>query len=495
MRIVVIVFFVSFIKLFGQSEEYKNILNEGIELSLNFQFKEAEKEFNKLISMDSEQPYAYLQKAKMHLWFYLGTNDANEFVTVKKYCETGIEKGEKLLKKKKNSAELKAVIGELNAQLAVGNAYNREAFPAFFKTKSAMSYFEESIDENPKLYNAYLWYGIFKYTISFVPGFLKFAISITGLSGDKEEGLGYIRKAAKADNPDPEAEYHYGRILTEYCAEYDTASDIMSRLVKKYPENILFKYQLAIIKIKLHKLQESEILLREIIETDNPKFKQTLAYSNFLLGDIYFRRNSYDKALSYYELFLKMTHSLDYTGIANLRMALCYGYKKDNLYFQKNLQLAKEGNEDIAEDEYAAKIAGYFIENGFIEDIREIIASENNLYTGEYEKVIKSLNDRISEIKNRELKGYAEYLTAEAYLKKRNFKLAVIHSKNAAEKEYKTFKWIKAATLLCLANSENYLGNKEKAVEYLESAEESSYSNDDTKAGITRLKNHIPKKR
>lgn len=487
-----IVFFIMLVPLFSQSTEYKNQLDEGIRLTYNFQFTEAENIFGKLVDQEPGMPQAFLQLAKIHLWYYMGTGDEGEFGIVKKYCELGISKAEKILDDNYDRPGILAAAGELYAQLAAGYAVNQAAIDAFLKTKSAIGYFEDCVDINPDEANAYLWMGVFKYSISFVPGFLKFAISLTGLSGDKSEGLNLIRLATvKSKHKNAEAEFHFARVLTEYCAEYDSAGIILQRLVKNYPGNLLFKYQYVILKFKIRQLDEAEKLLNEIIGSDNKKFNQTIAFSHFLLGDIYYRRNDFETALKYYNDFIRLTNSLDYTGIANFRMAVCCGMLKNNDLFQKNLILAREGNEDLPDDEYAGRLANYILGNGFSEELRDVIIAENNMLVGNYDEAVKGIEKKLKDFKNGELKGYAGYIVSSAYLGMNNQEKCAEYAAESVQQKYGVFNWVKPAAYLNLAETELGKNNYEKASDFLDDAE--SNPNDDTKALIVNLRNRIGK--
>ena len=72
--------------------------------------------------------------------------------------------------------------------------------------------FEETLELNPKFYNAYLGLGLFDYAMSFVPDFLKWAVNLTGLSSDKQRGFNYIKTAFKKGTEKTEAAFHLAKI-------------------------------------------------------------------------------------------------------------------------------------------------------------------------------------------------------------------------------------------------------------------------------------------
>ncbi|RKY96525.1 MAG: hypothetical protein DRQ13_05775, partial [Ignavibacteriae bacterium] len=106
---------------------------------------------------------------------------------------------------------------------------------------------------------------------------------------------------------------------------------------------------------------------------------------------IYFYRNNFDKASSYYQIFLSDSSEDYYRGIAALRLGICYSFSGDSLNAAKYFELTDEGNTDIDDDRYAKITGERFLENPPDSLERKIIFIKNLKEAGKYNEALDSL--------------------------------------------------------------------------------------------------------
>jgi len=234
--------------------------------------------------------------------------------------------------------------------------------------------------------------GLFNFMIAQTPPALKWAMRMTGIEGEKDKGIEYLKLAA--DNgkfSKVEALFYLSQIFAEFYGEYEKAEELLTILNKKYRKNLLFKYSLASFYLKISRLEKSENLLIGIISSTDTNFRQLIRYSNLSIGDIYFYRNNFDKAISYYQIFLSDSSEDYYRGIAALRLGLCYSFSGDSLNAANYFELTDEGNSDIDDDRYAKITGERFLENPPDSLERKIIFIKNLKEAGKYNEALDSL--------------------------------------------------------------------------------------------------------
>jgi len=422
MRLYIFIFLVSTISIFSQPK-LDSLIAAGNEQSFQFNFTEANQTFKVVITEYPNSPLGYYFLSRNSLWFYLANKDSLSKYNYLDYFEIAKSKGEEEYDNDSENAVINYNLANIYLLESIFNSTEQNTMDAFWATKSAVSYYEDAIDYNENYFDPYLGLGTIKYALGFVPGFLGWAISVAGLDGEKSEGLNDILKAyEKSQFSKVEASYHLGKIYTEYNAEYEIAEKHLSVLVEKYPQNELFLYQYAILQIDKRNLGEARRYLNKILMNDLvPKFHQTYALSMFLKGEISFKENNFEDAIKDYENFIQLSTSIDYTGIANFKIGLSYKMLNNDLSAKKHFILARNGNQNIAEDSYATEMSELYFNKEFSDSEKEIILAHNYLESGYYDLAIERVSGISIENSNIELRLKNDLIKIESYQFLNNF--------------------------------------------------------------------------
>ncbi len=459
------------------ASSFEKDYRKGIDYFYNLNFDKAKKYFINAQKISPADPRPLHRISQIYLWTYLGSKDTEAYrkfflvsdTVLALIDTTGIFEGKEYLKD--------YWFGNAYAARAIAFSTQGEMMNAFWATKKAIGYYEDALNNKNDFYDALLGIGIFEYALDFIPPVFKWALDLTGLEAGKKQGFLKIKKAyERGNNTKTEAAFHLGKLYLEFLAEYDNAQKLFRSLLKKYPENSLFLFHLALAQFNNAGLEKARKTLIEILRLNNQYFLQTNSFAYFLLGDIEFKENHFDKALVYYQKFIENAVSVDYTGIANLRIALAYKFLNNDQGYKKHLQLAGYGNLDIPEDNYAKEFSEILFDSNLTAIELKIIKAQNLLFTKKYKETVNLLKPIINKVKSNDWKGKAILTLAEALLHLKKYNDAFNLTSEAISLEYKFEKWLYPYALYL--KSLLYFENKnfKESVKYLNKAvEENNY--------------------
>lgn len=472
-------FFLYVIFIFGNlsASQFTQKIESGLKSANNFEFNSATKIFKQVVQHYPKEPDGYHYLSMIYLWYYLGSKDEIEYSTFLRYSDIALDLAQKKLDENENSAETNFLLGQIYTYRAMANAKKQNSLEAFWATKKAVDYYKETLKINPKYYDAYYGLGLFKYTLSYVPSLFNWALKVTGLSGDKLEGLRLLKKSYKyGKSTRVESAYHLSRIYLDYIANYDSAETYLSEITDMYPKNIIFNYQFALLNINKRNLQKANYYLDKVLSLKGSKFVQTNSFAFFLKGEIEFKKNNFAKAMEYYDKFLTTTKDFDYSGIAYFNMAICSFALDNSEEGKKYLLLARNGNDDIPDDNYAKRRSAILFEQGVPKFQLKIFMANNYLNNAEYSKSIELLKPILDSLKNIDEKGEALLVLSDALLSSGKISEALKYSVAGGKLDFVNEKWIYPNILYISAKAHKAAGKWKDARQILLEAERNNDS-------------------
>jgi tetratricopeptide (TPR) repeat protein len=472
--LLLIIFVFNIIMLPSANKEIDRQVMRGLESAYRFDWNKAEEIFSNLIIKYPDDPRGYHHLSGIYLWYFLGgkhNDDLNEF---KKYSDLAIDKGGDKLKKDKKDVNLIYIIGANYSYRAIAFAKAGNYLDAAWASKKSESYLSDAIKINPNKNDAYLGLGLYNFAVAQIPSTFSWVLKLAGISGNMEEGVKLIARTAETGiYSKVEAQYYLAQILSDFYFEYKRSSGYLKKLINKYPKNILFNYSFAVNEIKQKDLSEAERILLSIVKQTDYRFRQIISFSNFLLGDIYYRKNEFDAATEYYLTFLNTSPDNDYGGIASYRLAVCYemmGRREEAVNY---FQFAGKGNMDIEDDIYAKRKGDIFIKREITEEEKEVIRFVNDVEAGKLKESLKQVDEieeKMSEDKNR---GEVYLALSEAafllkdYEKSLDFALVSLNLETTEEKWLKPFAFYYAARAnKAMGREDAFLSNITEAERY-----------------------------
>ncbi len=468
------------------NDEINSLVNSGLSNIYNFDWQSAQNTFGLIVKKYPKDPRGYLYESLINLWYYLGGKEKKYYDKFVDLSDTSINRAEDILD---NNPRRKDVI------FAVGLAYTYRAIvfteaenylDAAWATKKSESFLSSLLEKDSTYYDAYLGLGIYNFAVGQVPSAFKWALRLAGINGDESQGIKYLWVAAKKGKlTSVEAQFYLSQIYSEVLADYNLSEGLLAELTKKYPNNLLFDYSYASLEIKKRNLNNAQSILKKILPVSTKNFKQVIAYSNFLMGEIMFKKNDFSKAADYYLRFLSLTTKKDYKGIASYRLGICYEIDGDTSMAKDFFRQTNQGNIDLDDDIYAERKGKQFLEDGLDSMQIRLIMLQNNYSAGNFKIAYDSLSKIIPIIKDNDLK--AEALL---YLSKTNFQLKHYNEAIKSAEKIDTLnvereKWVKPYADYTIAQSYSALGNREEYDEFLDKA--SDFDNYDYQSKLKNL--------
>jgi tetratricopeptide (TPR) repeat protein len=314
---------------------------------------------------------------------------------------------------------------------------------------------------------------LYNFAVAQIPSAFKWALNLVGISGDKDTGVKYIEMAAENGNYSKvEAQYYLAQIEMDFMIDYETSASILKKLIKRYPQNLLFNYSYAVLLIKQKRLSEADKFLNKVIKADNEQFNQITSFSYFLIGDINFRNNKLDTASSYYLHFLAEARDNDYTGIAAYRLAICYeaeGKRDESVkYFEK----AQTGNMDLDDDIYAKRKGELYSKRTLASAELNLIFISNLIEAGKYKAAYDSVNSLFPGLQAEKLKAEALFYQSEAAYYMGNYQESIDLADKVLTMDSSNEKWLIPFSYYCLARANKKVGNVDQVKQYIEKADE-----------------------
>ncbi len=446
----------------------------GLEETFKFSFSKSEKTFDAVISEFPNNPAGYHFKSMQYLWRYLDNKNPSDYKIFISLSEKVVGTDNDSLTQEVSDPFILYVIGSSYSFRAMAYARDEDYLNAVWAAKKSDSYLTNAILADSTFYDAYLGLGLYNFMIAQTPPALKWAMRISGIAGDKKKGIEYLELAAKKGKfSRTEAQYYLSQILSEFYDENKPAEKTLIQLNDNFPKNILFNYSLALLYTKLAEFKKAERILNKVTTSKDTLFKQLKRFSGLSIGNLYFYRNAFKKAKTYYESFIEDASENFYRGIAAFRLGLCYTFMGDSLIAAQYFKISDRGNTDIDDDRYAKYFGEEYSENPPDSVRLQIIISKNLIESAKYkdaEEILLSFNK--SNIPGPVVAEINLYLSNVSYHLKDftssySYALSVIQNESAA-------KWIKAFGYYYAARSSFRLKYFSDAVSYLDKAKQFS---------------------
>ena len=215
----------------------------------------------------------------------------------------------------------------------------------------------------------------------------------------------------------------------------------------------------ASLEIKRHELDQAQKLLQKIVAVDSPKFVQLISLSNFLLGDIFYKKNDFNSAINFYQKFLTQTSDNDYTGIASYRLGICYEISGDSASAKEHFEKSKNGNMDLDDDIYAKRKGQIYLNRNLDSNEVKVIEAANKIDAGKYRAAYNDLYKLIPVIKNEDLKAEVYLYLSSAAFGMNNYDESLKMGFAAQSINTDEEKWVKPFAVFYIARAYKKMGN------------------------------------
>jgi tetratricopeptide (TPR) repeat protein len=382
----------------------------GLESLYNFNFKSSERIFDNIIKNYPAHPAGYYYKSISHLWFFLDGKDEEELDKFISLSDSSIEKAEELLQKDSSNQFVLFILGSCYVNRTFAFTRNESYFDAVLSARKFHFYFDELLSEDSLYYDAYMSKGIFNFAISQAPQTWSWALNLAGMTGNKKIGLDYLESASTFGRfTKIDAQFYLSQIYSEFLLKYQPAKKILNNLNNRFPKNLLFRFALANLQVKIFDLYNASNNYKAVYSSKDTAMIQLKYYAGMTLGNILYSKGEYEEARDYYINFIENASDNHFKGMTALKIGLSYLFEGDSLsallYFDK----VSEGNEDLDDDIFArVKGESYLAKLPSSKELK-LILIKNMIDAGKFKPAIDSLEKYVN-------KNISDTLRAEAIL-------------------------------------------------------------------------------
>lgn len=267
--------------------EYDKLLDSGIEAFYRTNWQKAEQIFGDLKKLDKKDPRAYFLDSLIPFWsyFFAGEQleDAQKFM---KISEQAISLSQVHLHKHPTDTNMVLMLSALYGYRSLVAASENSYSTAVKSGITGFKYTRQILSLNSDDPRALIGKGIFLYMLGSVPPQARWVTNMMGLKGDVEEGLAKLKQASRSDSyvsTDARMILYY---LFELEEKHTLALDQISFLANKYPDNVIFKYKLAVCKERLGYTRQAREIYRMVSEINNPHLQELQIKSSKKLKSI-----------------------------------------------------------------------------------------------------------------------------------------------------------------------------------------------------------------
>jgi len=467
--LLVVIFFFSLESYAGDLSP-RSRLNEGIQFIYNFEFDKAELTFSSLLKKNPNDLFANHFSATLSLWKYFGSNKKKYLEEFLHQSDGTIAKAEQNLSGNPKNKETLYILGAAYGYRAIAFGKAEKYLEMIWASKKSNSYLEDVLEIDQNYYDAYLGIGLIKFALSQVPSGFKWALAMIGFDGDSEKGLSYLKIAAEKGNYSKvEAEYYLSQLYAEFYFDYDKSKRYLAKLNQGFPDNLLFNYSFAVLEVKRRNLSSARNILLSLLKEKTSEFEQLMALSKFLLADVYFYENNFEKAKDYYTRFLSETKEKNYSGIANYRLAICHEFLNDRA--AKYYKTAQHGNEMLDDDYYAKKKSEIYLQRNISGVEKSLIFSTNLLKQEKYDAAIDSLTILLNDNHSQNYHSQIFLLLSEAYYYQNKFDSSLVFAQDAIGEKSSSESWVVPFAYYFASVSSLKTNDREKAAHYFDKAD------------------------
>ncbi len=222
---------------------------------------------------DDIRPWFFEAMIPFWKYFFGGNNpaDAKEFY---QKSENAIQIGTKHLKKEPSDTSVVLLLSGLYGYRSLAAANEKEYKIALQSGIKGFSYTRHLLmmdDNNP---NALIGKGIFHYMIGSTPVELRWMTNLAGFSGSIKMGLEELTNAAESNSYVSTDAMMILCYLYNRDKKYQEALDYAQKLVKRYNDNIIFRYYYAMSLEKSGYRQQAEQQYQMILDLPDSGLKE-----------------------------------------------------------------------------------------------------------------------------------------------------------------------------------------------------------------------------
>lgn len=309
--ILIIIFSIFVIDVNAQPDSTHQLTLQGIDYASTLQYEKAIDVFDKIISLEPNDPKGYFLKSAAYFWVF-STDMHNESVgdTLKEWSFKAVEVAEARLDENEDDIDARFFLGGAYGTLGRYYGITKSFLKAYWYGQKGKNYLEEVIESDSTYYDAYLGLGIYHYLADVLPKFVKILSFLFGVDGDRDKGIYELNLAAeKGVYTKTEAMFFLSAIYTYREKEYEKAVEILTKLLNKYPNNGGALIHLGRCYSYMGKCDLALKTFQQILDQGEENIRLPITSLHYQMGDVYFKLNDFNSAIKSYTISIESDSS------------------------------------------------------------------------------------------------------------------------------------------------------------------------------------------
>ncbi|HYF02979.1 MAG TPA: hypothetical protein VEC36_06360 [Patescibacteria group bacterium] len=390
----------------------------AIEDLYNLRYAEAETGCNTVIKLAPGDPRGYYYKTMLYYTRFSNGGDAADYTQFLKFSQQVEQVCTRLLKNNPRDSRALFYMGGMLGYRSLLHYKAEKHLDAVSDSKKAFSYLEQSLEADSNNADARMGLGLFQYLIAQSPAFLKPALSLAGLSGNRAEGFRNLEAAVQS------AVYSKAEARAWLASFYQSEENFqrahihLNMLTTLYPKNGWFRLQLA--QLLLNNMRKSndaimhaKLILLNIAEIPPAERAKIMAEANYILGAASFFHNDFATAEDLFKKAVAGNFNAVTVREANLHLGMIEelsGNRAAAIPYYRNATGSDE----------AMKLLRTAMTTGDM----AVLKAENLFKAGLYDEAYATASEFLKNALPESAKAQLEYTAGRAFFEKGNYTAA-----------------------------------------------------------------------
>ena len=242
----------------------------SIDLIYNMEFDEALQAAQGLINLAPAHPAGYFYRAAAYWQWRLIARDAQQSALLLTQFQEAMQRTREVAEQLPGAQATEAAfyLGAVYGMQARMHFVEKQYIRALLAAKQGSTYLQQCVARAPDWYDAYAGLGTYHYVLSRVPDFWRGIVQqLVGIAGDRDRGLQTLEQAHLHGRLSaPESASLLAKIYAlPHEQQYDKAYALLEHLVQRYPNNIDYRYRLALVCAHLGLWERARQVNRSLI--------------------------------------------------------------------------------------------------------------------------------------------------------------------------------------------------------------------------------------
>jgi tetratricopeptide (TPR) repeat protein len=313
----------------------------------NLRFAEAEQKTGEVIKLAPQDPRGYFFRAMIYYYrnlLYKDKADYEKFIAI---SSKAIQVCEALLKDNPKDSKALFYMGGLQGYRGLLSFNNDDMTKAMWEGKKGMDNIKLAMEADPNNIDAQMGSGLFSFLVSQAPSFIRPALKLAGLTGDRVTGLKQLETvAAKGVYAKYEAMFWlstFYRWNTEQ--QYERAGYHLGNLMTAFPENDFYQNLYGSLLLNNLRKADKAIAQYQSIVNKGAKVNRTaMSLALLNLGIAHMYKNKFDEAKQWYQKCISLGADESHMKSAKALTGVCLELQGNRAAAVQYYQQAPENN-------------------------------------------------------------------------------------------------------------------------------------------------------